>query len=147
MGKIVVVYATRTGHSRKLALAVAEKLGVKAAAVKEAAPPENTEAGLLFIAGGIYGGTCHPDIIKYVSKLDPDKIGKVVLITSSASVQCRSQAEVRKILEGKGIEIAEELTSPGNFLFLRLGHPGRDDIAGVADGAFKVAGSMGMITQ
>lgn len=96
-------------------------------------------AELLFIVRGIYAGKSLPELIAYVRNLKADQVKKAVLVTSSASVSKRSQADTLRILKEKGIEVAEEITCPGNFLFLTLGHPNAADIQEVAERAKQVA--------
>jgi flavodoxin len=132
MKNIAVVYATRTRHSQKNAEAIAAALGVRAQNVTE--QPKARPLGLLILVGGIYGGQCHPALAEYAQSLDGTLIQKAALVTSSASKHA-SQTAVSEILEQKGISVVEEMRCPGNFLFLRAGHPNSgdlDDAAGFA---------------
>lgn len=123
---IKVVYATMTKHSRKLAEAIAQELGTEAKNVTEHPQPE--AADLLFLVGGIYAGKSNPDLLAYAEKLDTSTTGKAVLVTSSASVSNRSQRDLRALLEMKGIEVIDEITCTGGFLFIKWGHPNKKDI-------------------
>ncbi len=137
MKNISVVYATKTQHSKKLAEAVGRALGVSAKNTEEQTEP--AAAGLLFIAGGIYGGKCSPALLSYAEKLDTSLVKKVVLITSSASVGGRSQKELRELLMKKGIDVVDEITCTGAFLFVKAGHPSKPDIQAVAQAARDIA--------
>jgi len=136
MGQIGVVYATRTKHSQKLAEAIGRALQVKAENV--AASPAPRPADLLFIVGGIYAGKSLPELINYAESLKADQVKKVVLVTSSASTSKRSQSEIRRILKEKGVEVLEEITCPGSFLFIRLGHPDTADVKKAAERAKQI---------
>lgn len=131
MNKTAIIYATKTGHSQKLAQAIEEAVGAKAENVSEGALPPTAE--LLFIVGGIYAGKSLPELVAWVESIGAGSVGKAVLVTSSASVSKRSQLDIRRILTQKGIEVLEEITCPGNFLFIRLGHPNAADVKGVAE--------------
>jgi flavodoxin len=130
---ISVVYATKTQHSRKLAEAIGKELDVEAKNIAEHPQPE--AAGLLFLVGGIYAGKCNPDLLSYAEKLDASIVGKVVLVTSSVSTSHRSQKDIRMLLVKKGIDVVDEITCPGGFLFIKFSHPNKKDIQAVAEAA------------
>lgn len=124
---IVVLYRSMTGHSKKIAKAIAAELGVEAQNIK--AKPELNGIDLLFVVGGIYKGKSMPDMIEYIKTLNPDKAKKAVLITSSASDK-KGQNDVREVLLSNNIEVVpEECRLRGNFLFIKLGHPNKTEIA------------------
>lgn len=137
MDNISVVYATITKHSKKLAEAIAKEFGVEAKNIKK--DPQPQAAKLLFLVGGIYAGKCNPGIISYAEKLDASVVGKVVLVTSSASVTHRSQKELRALLAQKGIEVIDEISCPGGFLFIRFTRPNKKDVQSVAEAAKNIA--------
>lgn len=137
MSQIGVVYATKTGHSQKLAEAIGRVLQVKAENIAASPTPRSTE--LLFIVGGIYAGKSLPELINYVERLSVDLVKKAVLITSSVSTSRRSQSDIRRILKERGVEILEEITCPGSFLFLKLGHPNNAEIKKVEERAKQIA--------
>lgn len=126
---IAVLYRSMTGHSKKIATAVAAELGVAAQNIKTKPGLENID--LLFIIGGIYSGKSLPDMIEYIKTLTPSAVKKAVIMTSSASD--KKQDEVRGILSANGIEVAtEEYLCKGGFLFLKFGHPNKKEIADAA---------------
>ena len=139
MDNIGVVYATKTQHSRKLAEAIAQELGVSAKNIMENTQPEETR--LLFFVGGIYGGKCNPDLLAYAEKLDSSLVKKAAIVTSSASVSNRRQKELRELLEKKGIDVVGEISCAGSFLFVKLTHPNKADINTIAQAAKELAAS------
>ena len=127
---IAVLYSSMTGHSKKIAKAVAAELGVTAQDIKS--KPQVNGVDLAFIVGGIYGGKSLRKTTEYLKTLSPDNIKKAVLITSSTSDK-RGQDEIRQILTSENIEVAaEEYRCRGNFLFIKMGHPNKKEIAGAA---------------
>ncbi|MGI6701201.1 MAG: flavodoxin domain-containing protein [Christensenellales bacterium] len=135
--KFAVVYATKTGHSKKIATAVAAGLGVDAYDVKKT--PILEKIDLLYIVGGIYGGKSLREMMDYVKTLKPDNIKKAALITSSASKSAK-QTDVRKALIDNGIEvIEEEFKCPGSFMVLKLGHPNDNEIKNAVEFALKTS--------
>lgn len=133
MRNVSVVYATKTQHSRKLAEAIGKELNVKAKNISEY--PGAEETGLIFLVGGIYGGKCNPELLSYAEKLNASLVKKVVLVTSSVSVSGRSQRDIREVLVKKGINVADEITCTGGFLFIKFTHPNRQDIQTVVNAA------------
>ncbi len=130
MDNVSVVYATKTQHSRKLAEAIGKELGVEAKNIAEF--PQPKEAGLLFLVGGIYAGKSNPELLSYAEKLDASLAAKVVLVTSSVSTSGRSQRDLWALLAKNGIDIVDEITCTGGFLFIKFSHPNKLDIQTVA---------------
>ena len=137
MDNISVVYATKTQHSRKLAEAIGKEFDVEAKDI--AGPPQPKAAGLLFLVGGIYAGKCNPDLLSYAEKLDTSIVGRVVLVTSSVSTSHRSQKDLRTLLVKKGIDVIDEITCTGSFLFIKRSHPNKIDIQAVAEAAKEIS--------
>lgn len=124
--KIQLIYASKTGHSKKIARAISEELGIKMSAVSD--QPKFQEVDLLYIVGGIYGGKSLPGMIDFIKTLNNKQVKKAVLITSCVSKKM-GQTEIRKLLSEKNIEVLDkEFICQGNFLFFGLGHPNKTDI-------------------
>ncbi|NMA07349.1 MAG: hypothetical protein GX928_06560 [Ruminococcaceae bacterium] len=140
MSNISVVYATKTQHSKKLAEAIGKVFDVEAKNITEYPHPE--AAGLLFLVGGIYAGKSNPDLLSYAEKLDASITGKVVLVTSSASAIHRNQRDLHALLVGKGIDIVDEITCPGGFLFIKFSRPNKRDIQSVTEAAKNLSGKV-----
>ena len=125
--KTQVLYATMTGHSKKIAHAIAEQLGIQAYDLKD--NPTITECDLLFIVSGIYSGDSKPELISFAKSLSPEQVKKVALITSST--RNSAQGSLRKTLTDNGIQVeTEEYLCQGGFLFKAMGHPNKDEVKG-----------------
>ena len=125
--KIEVIYLTKTGHSRKIARAIAAEFEKYPGDINGS--PRLSDVDLLFIAGGIYGGASAPKMLEYLGKLDNSIVKRVALVTSCASARMK-QDQVRAILEQKGVTVLpEEFICRGNFLVFGIGHPGKKDLA------------------
>ncbi|MDF2587124.1 MAG: uncharacterized protein K0S41_965 [Anaerocolumna sp.] len=121
-----LIYATKTGHSKKIANAIAKELNVLAEDIKSEPKLDNVD--LLFLIGGIYGSQSAPELLSYLEKLNNNMVKKVILLTSSAS-KVAKQSAVRTLLKEKGIEVEEdEFVCQGSFLFMGFRHPNKDDI-------------------
>lgn len=122
-----IIYRSLTGHSKKIANAIALELGIKAYNIKN--KPVLKGVDLLFIVGGIYSGKSLPDTLEYIKTLTNQMVKKALLITSSVTNK-NGQDEIRDILISKGIEVLkEEYQCYGNFLFIKIGHPNKKEIA------------------
>lgn len=134
--KTDVVYFSTTGHSRKLAEAVAKALSVEAKDLSRQSG--QVKADLLFIVTGIYGGSPNPKVMEFIETLSPQDVKRAVLITSSMGK--KRQDKVRHALEQKMIPVlADEFTCKGSFLIFGLGHPNQDEIRQACDFAVKAA--------
>ncbi len=124
--KTQVIYFTKTGHSRKIAKRIGKELELEALDVKESPKLKNVD--LLFVVGGIYGGKSDPKLLNYLDTLEGGSVKKAVLMTSCTSMK-NQQDEVRKRLEGKGIEVSnDEFICKGSFLIFGWGHPNKEDL-------------------
>lgn len=129
--KISIIYYSKTGHSAKLAEAIAKELGSSALNVMDTPKVDGTD--LLIVVSGIYGGKSAPELINYLNGLNPATIKQAVMVTSSLGAS-ETQGQVRETLEKKGIRLSpESYHCKGNFLFFGLGHPNRAEIAGAGD--------------
>lgn len=125
--KAQVLYATMTGHSKKIAHAIAERLGTQPHDLKQ--NPTLPDCDLLFIVSGIYSGEAKPELLSFVKTLSPNQVKKVALITSST--RNSAQGSLRKTLTDIGIPVeTEEYLCQGGFLFKAMGHPNKDEIEG-----------------
>ena len=136
--KIEVVYFSKTGHSRKIAQAIATALQVEARDI--ASTPILRNVDLLFIVGGIYGGVSDPKLLDYIRRIDRQTVKRAALLTSCASSRMK-QDQVRGILTGNHVEVvAEEFICPGSlFYFIKRGHPIQQDLADAVTFANRIA--------
>ena len=133
--KTEIVYATMTGHSKKISSAIAKKLGLTAHNIKE--NPQVSNCDLLYIVSGIYGGDCSPELLKFAQSLSSKQVKKVALITSSTKVV--PQKTIRNALALNGIEVLkEEYLCKGAFLFMAFSHPNKEEINGAVGFAEKL---------
>ena len=124
--KTALVYFSRTGHSKRIAKAIAEALQITALDVES--EPLLDEVDLLFIVGGIYGGASSPELKAYAEGLSRSSVKKAALITSCLN-RIHRQSMIREILTRKGIDVApDEFVCRGSFLFFGLGHPSKEEI-------------------
>ena len=124
--KAQVIYATMTGHSKKIAQEIADKTGIPISNIKN--NPQISSCDLLFIISGIYGGENKPELLTFAKNLSPQSIKRVVLMTSST--RNTPQGSLRRVLTEAGHTVeAEEFVCEGSFLLKSFRHPNRDEIA------------------
>lgn len=125
MTKNRIIYASKTGHSKKIAAAIGKALEIIPDNITS--NPVIEETDFLFIVGGIYGGGSLPELLTFVQTIEDKKVRKAVLITSCTAKK-QGQDSVRSILEDKGITVVDEILCQGSFLFVKIGHPNKTDI-------------------
>lgn len=124
--KAVVLYATMTGHSRKIARSIAEKLDL--AVFDLQTQPKLPPCDWLILVSGIYGGESKAELLDYIRQLPPEQAGKVLLVTSSTRKM--AQGGLHDALSASGHTLAGEYLCKGSFLFMAWGHPNAGEIEG-----------------
>ncbi|WP_294237248.1 flavodoxin family protein [Pseudobutyrivibrio sp.] len=108
MSNVKVRYCSKTkmGNTRRIADAISEGIGVSAVSIMD--EPEITEyTDILFLGGAPYANIMAPELRDYAETLSADKIGKIVLFTTSNWSQ-RTVAALKKIFASKGIQVENE---------------------------------------
>ena len=125
-----VIYYTKTGNTKRLADALAKELGVEALPISE---PVNEAVDLLFLGNSYYAFSIDPEVKEFVSKLDKNKIGKIVNFGSAAllnSTLKKVKAEASKV----GIPMDDkEFHCKGEFKALHKGRPNEKDISDIVE--------------
>ena len=70
--RFAVRYYTKTGNTKRLAEAIAKELGVEALPISE---PVDEQVDFLFMGNSYYAFDIDPEVKKFVSSLDKDKVG------------------------------------------------------------------------
>jgi flavorubredoxin len=125
-GMNAVIYVSKGGNTRKLAEAVARGAGVTAQSV--AAAPDLAAVDILFIGASIYAGRISKELRQFLGNLKEKQAARAVVFGSSAGGKS-ALAELRPILESKGIPVAgESFHCKGSFLCINRGHPDAGDL-------------------
>lgn len=136
-----VVFHSKTGHSRKIARAIARVLGQDSLDISQWKP--GRRASLLFLVSGIYGGKSAKELLDFVGGLSPGDIGRVVLLCSCASAR-EEQNDLKQALAAAGIPLhPQRFLCPGSFLFFRMGRPNQEDLDRAVDFAQRLAAQQG----
>lgn len=127
--KTSVVYMTKTGHTEKLAIAVAKECGTTPIDLSK--PHVLDMPDCLFIGTGIYGGKPPQELLNYINQLPANQIKYAVIFSSSVQKKDHSELLVNN-LRAKGIEVfPERFACYGSFMFFKRKHPNTDDIEAV----------------
>jgi flavodoxin len=133
----VIVYS-RSGNTRKVADALAEELGVKAADVVTA--KIDPAAKVIFLGSGRYGGLPGPEMRKFIETGDfkGRKVAFFGTYWRAGLNRGREIESTNKALEKKGATVLGDYHCPGKSKIFNAGHPTPEDL----DGAKKFARAM-----
>lgn len=128
--KFAVRFYTKTGNTKRLAVAVAKELGVEALPISE---PVNEQVDVLFLGNSYYAFSIDPEVRRFISGLSKDKVGKIVNFGSAALLNStfkKVKAEADKV----GIPMDEkEFHCKGEFKGLHKGRPDEADLKAAAE--------------
>ena len=126
--KIAVRYYSKSGHTKALAQAIAEEVGVT---------PETTDrlltdpVDVLFLGSALYGGGIDKNLKVFISRLKPELVKKVVVFANSA-ISKKVFEHVAKELSVVGIvPERDNFYCHGQFAIFHKGHPNAKDLEAV----------------
>lgn len=101
-----VRYFSRHGNTRSIAEAIADGANVPVISIKDE-PELMNRVDVLFLGGAPYANIMDPELRAYAERLDPVKVNRVVLFTTS-NWSRRTVYMLKKILKDKGIIVDKE---------------------------------------
>ena len=132
--KTEIRYFTRTGNTEKLAVAIAESVGVKAEPIDI---PLTEHTDVLFLGASYYAFDMDP-LVKHFLSENADKIGTVVVFGTSAMMKSMIKP-LRKVARQYGFTAFErDFHCPGHWKFANKDRPNREDLASAAEFAKSV---------
>ena len=127
--KVAVRYYTKTGNTKKLAEAVAEKLGVEAQPISAAV---DEKVDILFLGNSYYAFNIDPEVRDFVRSLDKEKVGCIVNFGSAAMLNS-TYKKVKAEADKAGIPMSEkEFHCRGEFKGIHKGRPNAEDLKAAA---------------
>lgn len=127
--KVAVRYYTKTGNTKKLAEAVAAKLGVEAQPISAAV---DEKVDILFLGNSYYAFNIDPEVRDFVRSLDKEKIGCIVNFGSAAMLNS-TYKKVKAEADRAGIPMSEkEFHCRGEFKGIHKGRPNAEDLKAAA---------------
>ena len=131
--RIAVRYYTKTGHTKMLADAIAEAVGVEA---KEINVPLEEDVDILFLGSAVYATQLDSAVKNFIDGISVN-VGKLVNF-SSAAILNGTYKQVKAVAEANNIPVAdEEFFCKGAFKFVAKGRPNAQDCADAAEFAKK----------
>ena len=121
---VAVRYFTRSGNTKKLALAIADAVHVKA---EEVSVPLNEHTDILFLGSSVYAAGVDDAVKKFLLD-NRDKIGKIYNFSTAALISS-TYKQIQKLAAANGIKLAkQEFHCRGSFAVLHRGHPDEEDV-------------------
>lgn len=130
-----VIYYTQSGNTKKIADAIGNALSCPVETVTSA-----TDEGvdLLFLGASVYKFGMDKNVVAFVKTLDPQKIGKVAIFSTSAGLEI-GYAKLSALLEKQGIPVLEDnFYCRAKFLGMSKERPNEEDLANAVAFAQKV---------
>lgn len=135
--KAMVIYSSKTGHTEKVAKAMAQQLGVDANNISQKPLIKNID--VLFIGSGMYAGKSSPEMLEFLKTLDKNDIPKVVLFSTCTSGE-NSMTDLKDVLTSKGITVnTKSFVCKGQFLLFSRKHPDDADLQNAKNFAKEIA--------
>ncbi|MCD8372884.1 MAG: flavodoxin [Clostridia bacterium] len=123
--KIAVRYFSKSGNTKKVAEAIAQAAGCELKPIPE---PINGDVDILFLGASVYWGGVASEVKDYIPGLNKNKIGKVVIFSTSALAQ-RAFPSIKKSLQKQGITVDEDnFYCHGQGLGLHKNRPNEEDL-------------------
>lgn len=104
--EVAIRYYSKLGHTRDIAIAMGEELGIKALSILDE-PKLIHHVDILFLGGAPYANIMDEKLREYANNLDKELVDKVILFTTS-NWSRRTVRSLKKILSNKGIEVDDE---------------------------------------
>ncbi|MCC8091449.1 MAG: flavodoxin, partial [Oscillospiraceae bacterium] len=116
---------SKSGNTKKLADEIAKTVGCNAQSIPTSI---DDSVDILFLGASVYWGGISSEVKKYIQTLDKDRIGKVVVFSTSALAE-RAFPQMQKKLQDKGIPVENKnFYCRGEFTALHKGRPNQDDL-------------------
>ena len=136
---IEVRYFSRSGHTKKVAEAIAKAVGVEA---KDCSSPLTAPVDLLFLGGSVYWGGVDKTLKQFIDQLNPVKV-KCVATFGTAAMKKEPDRETEKLVHNKGIPVStHSFHCRGEFAAVHKGHPDDDDLKQAASFALATLKAM-----
>lgn len=96
--------------------------------------PAPSVTDTLILVGGIYGGKSKKELKNFIKSLDPAKVTRAAVVTTSGAGKKRTApAEVVELLKSKSITVLGEFNVRGKAFIFPTGHPNETDLNEVAE--------------
>jgi flavodoxin len=127
--RIKVFYFSKSGNTKKVAEAIAAEM--KTDAIDVASHGGNygmKDCDLLLVGSGVYWFKAGNEMVKFLETLAPSE-GKCAAVFGTHGSRDDHIAQMKKILEGKGLKVIGEWSCPGQeYAMVNKGRPNQEDL-------------------
>ncbi len=128
----LIVYASLTGNTRRVARALAEELSCPAVDVRKRGDLELASVELLLVGDGVYGGRPSRAMARFLQAL-PRLEGLRAAVFGTYGAKPSQLPRLVELLRARGAQVVGEFACPGRDWFalglLRRGRPNARDLA------------------
>ncbi len=128
----LVLYASKTGNTRKVARAIAEAVGAELVEAGKELLPDLSGVGFLFVGDGVYAGRPSRVLVNQLRDL-PMLHGTSAAVFGTYGAQAKQLDVLSDLLQAKGARVAGTFACPGKDWFvlglLKRRHPDEEDLA------------------
>ncbi|MFD3158500.1 flavodoxin domain-containing protein [Haloimpatiens sp. FM7330] len=132
----VVLYATSTGNTEKIALSIAKNLNINCIKLNENSTYDNLNLknyDLVLLGSGIYGGTLHKNLINFINSINTTDKKTFSFFISWFG---RGHSDKKAINRCKNVLLEKNQNVIDNyyecygegFLFIKKGHPSEQEL-------------------
>lgn len=132
-----VVYYTKSGNTEKLANGIGAELSCS---VGNTDTQITEKIDVLFLGASLYKFGMDKNVTNFINGLDPEKVGKVAIFTTSCGMET-GYGILKKAIEKKGISVYDDnFYCRGKFLAMNKNRPNEDDVLAVKTFAKNIVG-------
>lgn len=136
--KVAIRYYTKTNHTKNLAERLGQAVGAQALPISQGL---EEPVDILFLGSSYYAFSIDPEVREFISTLDKDKVGKIVVFGSAAMLNSTSN-KVRKEAEKVGIKVDDrEFHCKGEYKAFNKGRPNEEDYQAIEKFGKEIVGS------
>jgi menaquinone-dependent protoporphyrinogen IX oxidase len=147
--KAIVLFASKSGNTRKLAQEIAAQLGCEAVQIIGSRAAVDLELyDLVFLGTGLYAGTPNEDVQYYLQnlKLKSQKQFALFITWGGAPNSDRMAiSKIKQFLQNKGQTMLDDVYKSfggWKFVLMKRGHPTNEEIVGAGEWAKNVVANM-----
>lgn len=136
--KVAIRYYTKTNHTKNLAERLGQAVGAQALPISQGL---EEPVDILFLGSSYYAFSIDPEVREFISTLDKDKVGKIVVFGSAAMLNSTSN-KVRKEAEKVGIKVDDrEFHCKGEYKAFNKARPNEEDYQAIEKFGKEIVGS------
>ena len=134
---VAIRYDSKTGNTKKLALAIGEALHVPALTVDQPLPEH---VDLLFLGSSVYAAGASAEVKQFIAGMEKGAVDRVACF-STAALLPSTFGQVSRLLRQRGVPVdSREFHCRGQYYMLHKGKPDDADLDNIRKFAKELAG-------